>query len=97
MQMTLEKIVRWWESNDNSPIYGFLYGGPYVLICNEKGESHLIPDEIIRIEKSSLEIDKRHNRFIYIWGYPGPDYNAYKFTDYGKTWAFSKDEIEVSL
>ena len=31
---------------------------------------------------------------IYIWGWPGPDGNTYLFSDYGRTWAFTKEEME---
>ena len=31
---------------------------------------------------------------IYIWGWPGPDGNTYLFSDYGRTWAFTKKELE---
>ena len=33
--------------------------------------------------------------FIYLWGWPGPDGNVYKMSDYGETWAFSAVELEV--
>lgn len=33
--------------------------------------------------------------FIYIWGFPGPDYNVYLLEDYGETWAFTAEELEV--
>ena len=33
--------------------------------------------------------------FIYIWGWPGPDFNVYKMSDYGETWAFTKEELIV--
>lgn len=32
---------------------------------------------------------------IYIWGWPGPDGNTYLFSDYGRTWAFTKEEMEI--
>lgn len=31
--------------------------------------------------------------FMYIWGFPGPDYDIFSFEDYGKTWAFTKEEL----
>ena len=31
--------------------------------------------------------------FVYIWGAPGPDYNTYRFIDYGRTWAFTTDDF----
>lgn len=33
--------------------------------------------------------------FIYIWGWPGPDFNVYKMSDYGETWAFTEKELIV--
>ena len=31
--------------------------------------------------------------FVYVWGWPGPDFNVYSLADYGKTWAFTKEEL----
>lgn len=31
--------------------------------------------------------------FIYVWGFLGPDYNVYKMSDYGQTWAFTEKEL----
>lgn len=31
---------------------------------------------------------------FYIWGWPGPDGTTYHFSDYGKTWAFTKKELK---
>lgn len=30
----------------------------------------------------------------YRWGWPGPDITTYYFSDYGKTWAFTREEIK---
>lgn len=34
--------------------------------------------------------------FIYIWGFPGPDYNVYFLEDYGETWAFTAEGLKVA-
>lgn len=61
-----------------------MYGEPYI------GKQK---DKIIEIEKEDCSLSKDGNSLIYIWGYPGPDYNIYYFKDYGRTWAFSREEI----
>ena len=33
--------------------------------------------QIISIDKNNLKISKFGDSFIYIWGWPGPDYNIY--------------------
>ena len=59
------------------PFYGCMYGYAGV------GE------KIISMSVNAICISKTEDCFYYVWGYPGPDYNIYKFSDYGKTWACS--------
>ena len=63
-------------------IYGYMYG-----VRLEKKDI----GGIIFIEKKHLI--KRDSALIHIWGWPGPDFSVYKFSDYGNTWAFSKDDF----
>lgn len=35
--------------------------------------------------------------FLYIYGFPGPDYCKFRFIDYGHTWAFTLDDFECNL
>ena len=65
--------------------YGTMYGGPYGL--HEW-------DKIIEIDKKDIEFCKNEDAFYYVWGWPGPDVNIYKFKDYGKTWAFRKEDFK---
>lgn len=79
-------------------IYGYMYGVPCFMECNLRtGEETVKPDKLMHIEKSSLELVTHESGyplgFLYIWGYPGPDYNKYMFRDYGITWAFSEKDI----
>ena len=50
-------------------------------------------DQIIEIKTSELRWSDDKEEFIYVWGYPRPDYNTYTRKTYGKGWAFSKNEI----
>lgn len=70
-------------------IYGFMYGSPYINTSTGK-----VKDDIIKIKQSDLKIGKNKDCFIYIWGWPGPDANFYKFKDYGITWSFNKEDLE---
>lgn len=69
-------------------IYGYMYGHPFISTSDG-----MVKDKIIKIKKSDLIISSKRQTLFYVWGYPGPDYNAYKFSDYGKTWAFTREEI----
>lgn len=64
--------------------YGYMYG-----------RNGSVPDE--KIIKMTLQkdkyINKSKNNFVYIWGFPGPDYNRYEFKDYGTTWAFDLEDF----
>lgn len=48
---------------------------------------------ILKLKKEELRESKDGMGLIYIWGWPGPDYNFYKFSDYGETWAFTPEEL----
>ena len=48
---------------------------------------------IIDIKKSELYKTKNDDSVMFIWGWPGPDANIYEFSDYGETWAFTKEEL----
>ena len=79
-----EKFIEIAENNNSVNFYGYMYG-------------YAEPDEKILDMTVSLDsISKQGDSFFYIWGYPGPDYNEYRFEDYGITWAFEmKDFMEV--
>ena len=52
-------------------------------------------DEIIEVERNSLayDVESGDDCFFYVWGMPGPSYNIYRFKDYGKTWAFCREDF----
>lgn len=74
-------------------IWGYMYGKPYYVTNHYLLGQMYTLDEIIEIP-TSLISGWGDEGFCFVWGYPGPDYNVYLYKDYGKTWAFSKDEIE---
>lgn len=49
--------------------------------------------QIVKIEVSNLEWSENQETFIYVWGWPGPDFNLYTRETYGKGWAYTKKEI----
>jgi hypothetical protein len=87
--MTNNEILDKYNSKEINCIYGFMYGHKYINTF-DKG---LIPDKIIKINKKDLQLGIKNDCFVYVWGYPGPDANIYKFEDYGETWAFTKKEL----
>lgn len=60
--------------------HGYFYGYMY-------GSDH---GEICKVASNIHIADEG---FIEIWGWPGPDYNYYKWADYCKTWAFTEEEV----
>lgn len=50
--------------------------------------------EYLKLIKKNIQFCKDEDAFYYIWGWPGPDVNIYKFEDYGKTWAFRKRDFQ---
>lgn len=61
---------------------------------------HKSKDRIIKIKNTEIYkfVFNWDNgpAFIYLWGWPGPDGNVYHIDDYGETWAFSKEELQVT-
>lgn len=82
--MTNQEIIKKYYSLETKYIYAFMY-------ANKKHRY----GSIIQIDKKELKISTSGDSFIYIWGFPGPDYNEYCFEDYGYTWAFDIKELQL--
>lgn len=81
--MTKEEMLVGLEQNDGI-IYGYMYASPWRK-QNERSE----------IIKMHIQKERVHDDgFFHVWGWPGPDYDEYYFSDYGVTWAFSPEEIK---
>ena len=52
-----------------------------------------IKDQIIDIETKEIDWNEKRDKFYWIWGGPGPDFNIYTEDTYGKGWAFTEEEI----
>lgn len=76
-----EILTKYFTDEDIDHIWGTMYGSTNPTEC------------ITKISKQSLELTRDADAFIFIWGYPGPDCNFYEFSDYGKTWAFTREEL----
>lgn len=86
MSLINKKILDWWNTADESDsIYATMYGMPF-----EK-------DETLILSKHELYLGKDNDRFVYIWGWPGPDGNIYYFKDYGITWKFFRSDMHDSI
>lgn len=82
-----KEILEWYNSSDDKPFYGYMYGYP---------SGRPFADDLIGIRKGEVELITTRTGergFLYVWGWPGPDCNFYNIADYGKTWAFSIDEL----
>ena len=77
-----EHILQWFNLWSDDIIYATMFGQSSRF------------DSVIEIKKSDLQLTKQQDGFIYVWGWPGPDFNIYYFSDYGETWAFSRKELE---
>lgn len=83
--MTKSDIVLRMESADG--IYGTMYGGETIY--------NGIREDYVFIPKSNLhEWGKNTSTgYYFILGWPGPDYNVYLFSDYGRTWSFDENDL----
>ena len=80
--MTREEILNWWFTPD-------LNANPYIYAKEEDG--------IYGIHKIGLMLTRSKDAFAYIIQYPGPICDVYKFEDYGKTWAFTVEELKDDI
>lgn len=83
--MTKEEFLI--KSKNHEAIYGFMYGVP--VFCSDG----TFDTDIIDIPIRELEI--WDECLCYQWGFPGPDFNLYNYEDYGLSWAFKKEDIDV--
>lgn len=91
--MTRSEIYKKFYSPSTTYIYGRMYGNKYLLTNDGNGLQIKILDRILKIDKKDIKIGVDGESLIYIWGFPGPDYNVYKFSDYGETWAFEEKDF----
>lgn len=69
----------------HSEFYSLMYPDYIKFLSTEK--------QIISIKTSSVRWNPTKTVFYYVWGWPGPDCNMYDNENYGKTWAFTKEEL----
>lgn len=77
--MTRDEMIS--KLKEQQYFYGFMYVS-----------GHVADGDIIKINIDRA-VTITPNIIYFIWGMPGPDYNTYYFSDYGKTWAFTKEEL----
>lgn len=81
--ITTENIYK--KVMSRSEFYSLMYPDYVKFLSTEK--------QIIPIKTSSVRWNLTKTLFYYIWGWPGPDCNMYDANNYGKTWAFTKEEL----
>lgn len=81
MVVSLREIVM-----SHEKIYSLLYSPCRI-------ESDPLEKQITEISTESLRWSDDGTMFVYVWGWPGPDFNRYSAKTYGKGWAFTKQEI----
>ena len=92
--MTDPEIVERFNSPSTTAIYGRMYGQEYITEIKIGGKKYRNKDKIIKISKGEVTFNIDGRVILFVWGFPGPDYNIYKFDDYGKTWAFDRNELD---
>ena len=65
----------------------------YSLMYPNFVKFYSVEEQIVPIKTSSVRWNPTKTLFYYIWGWPGPDCNMYDANNYGKTWAFTKEEL----
>lgn len=80
--MTREEILNWWYTPCAN-------SNPYIYVKEEDG--------IYEIHKFALLITRDKNAFACDINYPKEICDIYKFDDYGRTWAFTVEELKDDL
>lgn len=91
--MNSADIVKRFKESDC--IYGRMYGNEYRTIYDHgkvRREKELVLK--LDIKTDGIELHEEKEMLLFTWGWPGPDYNIYRFADYGKTWSFDEGELE---
>ena len=96
INMTDREILIKFVDKETKGIYGYMYGTQFIRHEHGRGGVHYTESKIIFVNKKELKFwnQKEGNGLYYIWGWPGPDFTVYLFKDYGKTWAFTEEEID---
>lgn len=81
--ITTENIYQ--KVMSHSEFYSLMYPDYVKFLSNE--------EQIIPLKTSSVKWNPTKTLFYYIWGWLGPDCNMYDANNYGKTWAFTKEEL----
>ena len=81
---------------DNKNFYDWVMSHEKVyslLYSPTKIDNKSVREQLFEVKTKDLDWSLDHNSFVYVWGWPGPDYNLYTIKTYGKGWAFSEEEI----
>ena len=65
----------------------------YSLMYSNFVKFYSVEEQIVPIKTLSVRWNPTKTLFYYVWGWPGPDCNMYDADNYGKTWAFTKEEL----
>lgn len=64
-----------------------------LMYCPYRIPSEPLEEQIREISVKSIKWSEDRTEFYYLWGMPGPDYNTYDATTYGRGWGFTKQKI----
>lgn len=93
-----EYILKTLQDPKTKSVFGYAFGSPMCEVHNpDETVAFSTPADIVEISASDVRVDPDRWEIFYEWGWPGPDTTSYKFSDYGKTWAFSREELEDAL
>lgn len=84
--MSTEEILN--RLNAANHIYGYMYG-----VANPDHKVIGISTKDVRLIGCD-HMGKTEFGLYFRFGFPGPDVNIYAFSDYGRTWAFTREELQ---
>ncbi len=59
------------------------------------GQFDRLNNKVIEMEIIKQWVSDDGCGFLYIYGFPGPDYCEFRFVDYGYTWAFTLEDFDL--
>ena len=94
-KMVNETIADHYEADECKGIYHWLFGVPFFEPCNTCVAEREQLTWLWKGKNDNPSLSDDRSSIYHIYGMPGPDYEIFRFEDYGITWAFTIAGIHI--
>lgn len=89
--MTDQEILKQYYSADTQKIIGFINGDPFTTVVNADRTTAIVSSAVVAISRRDLAIIETDNKGVAF--YSDNNHTYYYWKDYGKTWAFTVEDL----